>query len=555
MRLHFIDWAVLGGYLLAVMAIGLWAGRAPKSPDCERRLQGEIDADAAGEDDYFLGGRRVPVWAVAMSVLATALSAATFIGAPADAYAGDLSYLILTLGGVLGAVVAATLFIPVFHRGGTLTIYGYLGHRYGQGSAAAGGVAFLAGRLLASGARLFAAGLAFALLLGEPDSLPATLLAIVGLGVLGTLYTAVGGIRAVIWTDVMQIVVVVGVAMVTAVILLWQIGMTPAELWATLRRPPDGSPSKLTLGSLSSDPAAPYTLWTALAMTLFNAAAYGTDQDLAQRLLTTKSPARGSLSLIAAIVAGIPVTAVFMLLGLLLWVYYVVQGHGGGGPERAVDVYPMFLLTGLPAGVKGLAVAGLLAAAMSSLDSAINAMASSALADVWRPYQTLRDQTLRSRSRSASASAWERGSGWVGARVGARGMVVAMGGALTAAACGLAVMYDRSDQSLLSFALGVMTFAYAGLLGVFLTARLTRRGSTASVVAALLAGGAVVAACYWMPLWSVRWVGVEWKLAFAWWMVVGTAVSFVVCITGRSKARELGTETGADTGHAGGRGG
>jgi len=470
--LGWVDWGVLAGYVAVVLGIGVAASR-----------KGE---DRAG---YFLAGRSMPTWAVALSVLATALSAVTFIGAPQTAYQTDLSYLVLNIGGVLGAVLVAFVFLPRLYRAGTVTIYGYLGRRLGGEARVAASIAFLGGRLLASGARLFGAGTAFSLILYGSVERDALLTAIVLLGVIATAYTMAGGIRAVIWTDTLQIIVVVGVAVATAVLLYRQTGLPVGELVGEWR-----AEGKLTLAPAEHDWAAPFTLWTALAMTLFNAAAYGTDQDLTQRMLTSRSAGKASRSLITAILLGLPVTAVFMLVGLLLWSYHR-HAPGAQPPPASIAVYPHYLLTALPVGLKGLAMAGLFAAAMSSFDSAINAMASSLLDDL----------RLRWPNRLA---------------------VVVMGGLLTGFAVLAALAYDPDEQTLIDFALSVMVFAYAGLLGVFLTAMLTKRGNAWSAVAALVVGGGVVTVCYLGN--RLGWF----ELAFAWWMVVGTAASFAVCVAG-----------------------
>ena len=493
-----IDWTIIGLYLALMLGIGAWSYR-----------RGEDESP----ESFFLGGRRMPPWAVSLSVLATALSAATFVGAPAEAFSGNLSYLILNVGGVLAAVVVAFLFVPAFYEAGTVTIYGYLGQRIGPGAGTAASIAFLLGRLLASGARLFIAGIVFALMLYGDTELPQVLGAVLLFGAVGTAYTAFGGIRAVIWTDAIQIVIVIGAAVLAAILLLKVIPAPLSAIWQALSVPEENGGSKLGLVDLSLDFSRPYTLWAALAMTFFNVAAYGTDQDLAQRLLTCRGKWRGSWSLIGAILAGLPITLLFMLVGLLLWVFYSRPDLMGDAmpadpladPRR---VYPQFLLNHLPTGLAGLAMAGLFAASMSSLDSAINAMASSAVVDLGITRQG-------------------------GGRVHSRAVVVVMGIGLTLAACGLALLQEQGEQTLLPFALSVMTFAYAGLLGVFLTALFTRRGSTRSVIAALFAGAGVVTVCRFLPDLTKYFLGEPFRLAFPWWMVIGAVVSFGVCIIGR----------------------
>ncbi len=483
-----VDWLVVAGYGAIVALIGWWASRRGDNTDT----------------GYFLGGRSLPVWAVAASLLATSLSAVTFIGAPQDAYGGDLSYLILNLGTVLGAVLVATLILPVLYRAGVVTVYEYFGQRFGAGASVAGGAAFVGGRLLASGARLLAAGVAVALLLGWGADRQGLVAAVLIVGAAGTLYTLAGGIRAVVWTDTLQIVVVVGAAGLSVILLLRGLDMGVGEAWSQLE-----AAGKTRWFSADPSIREPYTVWTALAMTLFIAAAYGTDQDLTQRLLTCRSAGRAAWSLLGGVLVGLPVTGLFMGIGLLLW----LRDGGASAAGGAADVYPRYLLEGLPTGVRGLAVAGLLAAAMSSLDSACAAIGSSLRID------------LR-------------------LGLGNRVSVLVAGAALTATAAGAAATYDPQSQSLLAFALGVMTFAYGGLLGVMLTAILTRRGSVASVITALVTGAVVVAALRWLSAWTgVLGLGDGAGLtppAFAWWMVAATAASFAVCAAVPGPARGTG---------------
>lgn len=530
LALHPVDWSIIAVYLAVVLGIGYLASR--KQED---------------QESYFLGGRRMPLWAVTLSVLATSLSAATYIGAPQEAYAGNLTYLMLNVGGILGAIVVATLFLPPLYRAGTLTIYGHLGQRFGPGAEYAAGVAFLGGRLLASGARLFIAGLAFSYVLFNDLRLESVIIAICLFGAAGTAYTCLGGIRAVIWTDTLQIILVIGTAAVSVGVLLYAIDIPVGQIVHELR---EGGKLKLVDSGMRDGAfswAAGYAVPAALAMTFFNAGAYGTDQDLVQRMMTTKSAWRASASVIGAQLVGIPVVLLFMAIGLLLSVYF---GSEAFWPEAtrgmALDdsraIYPQFLVHHLPIGVSGLAMAGLFAAAMSSLDSAVNAMAGSAVSDLgWgRGQRAEGDGPHATRARSVTASRW---------------IVVLMGGLLTAFATVMAVIQQAGTQTLLYFALSVMTFAYAGLLGVFAAALFTRRGNTASVIAALVVGAAVIVFCKW-GLWlmtaAMAWAwwgdwpealpgGVRWPgLAFAYWLPIASTLAFLVCIlpAGRPANRE-----------------
>jgi len=509
-----VDWLIIVAYLALMLGIGAWASR------------GQED-----EQSYFLGSRRMPAWAVTLSVLATSLSAATYIGVPQLGFTGDLTYLMLNLGGFLGVLVVATVFIPPLYRAGTVTIYGYLGRRFGPGAMVAASVVFLFGRLLASGARLFMAGIAFSLILFDQTTTAYVVAAILLFGVIGTAYTCMGGIKAVIWTDTLQILMVIGAALLCIGVLVWRLPMDGGQIIAALQNAgPDGDTNKLAVINSGFDAdgrydwGASFTLITAFAVMFINVGSYGTDQDLVQRMMTTRSAWRASLSVFAAQLLGMPVVLLFLIIGLLLSLYFATpEAMPDYATATSVDdtrgIYPQFLVHHLPAGLSGLTMAGLFAAAMSSLDSAINAMASTAIADLRRRPKAPPAGTPATQH-DLNASRW---------------MVIGMGGLLTVFAVVAAVAQRAGGQTLIDFALGVMSFAYAGLLGVFLTALLTKRGNTVSVIAALLVGAAVVAMLQpWAlgPLTDALFGG-PFKLAWPFWMPIASTFALLVCVIPR----------------------
>lgn len=490
-----LDWTVVINYFLFVLFIGLCSSKKQKS-----------------DKSFFLGNRSMPVWAVSLSIIATSLSAVTFIGAPQEAYQGDLSYLVLNIGGALAVCIVAVFFLPAFYRSNSLTIYGYLEQRFNTKVRIAAGITFLFGRLLASGARLFAAAMGSSLILygtGE-EHLYQTIVMVLILGFTGTLYTLSGGIKAVIWTDVLQIFVVIGSAVLSIVVLLQKIPLSIGEIIDYLNccTNLNTGASKLTLVHTTFDWQNPYTIWTGtFAIVFLNMASYGVDQDLVQRMLTCKSAFRGGVSLILSHLLSICVVLLFMCIGLLLYLFSDpgVMGSHAVSFSTSELVYPQFLIQHLPPGISGLAIAGLLAASMSSLDSAINAMASSAIADIWRP--------LKQKTSEMEGNVFH-----------SRVAVCLMGIALTVFAIFSALTYDPANTSLLGFALGVMSYAYAGLLGIFFTGLFTRRGNTKTVYAALIAGAATVFALQPASF------GIQ--IAWPWWMVIGTFVSFTICCLG-----------------------
>ncbi|HEX2971875.1 MAG TPA: hypothetical protein VHP11_06055, partial [Tepidisphaeraceae bacterium] len=207
------DWGVVGLYLGLMIYIGVVAAKKNQATE-----------------EYFLADRSMPTWAVAVSVVATSLSAATFVGVPDEAFKGNLSYLVTNVGGFLSVLVVATLFVPKLYRAGTVTIYGYLNQRYGETARIATSLMFLFGRTLASGARLFIAALPLCLLIfaerNESNFQPTTwqlIFAICMIGLVGTFYTMFGGVRTVIWIDNIQFLIVIGAALLSVGLLLHKI--------------------------------------------------------------------------------------------------------------------------------------------------------------------------------------------------------------------------------------------------------------------------------------------------------------------------------------------
>jgi len=512
------DWLVLAAYGMVLVITGVWVSRRRKSENTT---------------DYFLGGRRMPVWAVTISFVATTLSAATFIGGPEQAFRGDLTYLITNVGNILAAIVVAFIFIPVFYRRNVTTVYELLEHRAGPIGKLAASCMFMVGRVFASGARLYIAAVA-ASLIGFDGLEPAHLvIAILVFTIIGIVYTLIGGVASVIWTDVTQFFIFVGAAGIAAIVLFNRIPLDASGVIDVLQNPDPAdsdAASKLTLiqtGLTKETINHPYTLLsTVFGFTLFLIAAYGADQDLTQRMLTCKSSDRGSTSMIASVIVGIPVTLLFMGLGLLLFIFYTRPDvMGGAAPAYAIDdsrtIFLTFIIEEMPVGMTGLMMAGLFAAGLSSLNSALNAMSSTATSDVYRQIAPDRDEAHYLRFGRAAVVGWG----------------VILGG--FSIFC--VYWHAESRQSLIDFALSVMTFAYSGLLAVFLTILLTKtRGSTWSVLAALLVGFiaiTILQPTVWDGIMPDAWRGMH--LAFPWRMLAATLASIGVCVIGKSKHDDI----------------
>lgn len=472
------DILVVCAYAAAVLWVGLRSARG----------------HASGAD-LLLGRRRLPVWAVLGSTVATELSAATFLGVPHAAYTGDWSYLQLAFGALIGKALLARSVLPLYHRLGVVTVYGFLELRYGPRAQRASAVAFLLGRLFASGSRLFIAALAFATIAGT--SVEAAILAC---GVVAGLYTLAGGIRAVIWTDALQGVVLLAgaLALLTTLGATAEGGLSAILEWGQNR----GRTQVFHLTPpFAWHDARPFLvgLVGGLFLTL---ATHATDHDMVQRLLTTRDGRGAARALLGSALLNFPLTLLFLAIGTGLAFHDATLAPAAvPDPEQSLA---SFAVTELPSGLRGLLVAGLAAATMSSLDSAICAMSATWVVDV-RPGPA-NAQAARARRASFVTAA---------ALMGAAVAMAAYHRALAEASG------PNAPPSLVELALSSMTIVYGGLLGVFAVGLLSRRprGDRGAPVGLLL-GGLVGGLLFLHPLLLGRTV-----LAWPFWIPLGAAVS------------------------------
>ncbi|WP_404340886.1 sodium:solute symporter [Pseudoalteromonas mariniglutinosa] len=513
-----LDWLVFAGYGAILLLSGWWFNRKR----------------ANSSQDFFLGGNSMPTWMVAISVLATSQSAATFIGGPDQGYQGDLSYLATNIGAFIAAFIVSAFLIPKFYQQKVYTVYELLEKRIGPKAKRRSGLMYLFGRVFASGARLYMASIAVAMILYGNIEAQSVIIATLLLALAGLLYTVLGGIRSVIYSDVLQSVVYVSAAIAVIWSLLELIPVDFSTILATLAEPSPGAESKLALFKFDLDfgPSGVFNMASVLTgFVLLNIAAFGLDQDMTQRLLTCKSEKEGSKALLLSIVMVIPVMLVFIFIGLLLYIVYqqpslmnnsaagsVVQEFNG----EKITIFMYYVLNEVPAGVKGLVSVGIIAAAISTLNSGLSSMSSVIVQDLYRPY-------LEKKNTSVNDNHYVKAG-----RVGMA--LVSLALALMAILCYFWQQY--SDMPLLKFALSVMVFSYSGLLGVYFTTLFTKRGSENSVLAALIIGFVVT---LMMQPYMIDWLLPEtlrFSLGFTWQLCIGTALSTLVCCLGMPKAEQ-----------------
>jgi len=472
LQAHFtlLDWLILLGYLLFTTLLGA-------------RLAGR----QATIRDFFLGGRKLPWWAVSGSIIATEISAVTFIGVPAIVYraGGDLTYLQLTLGAILARLIIALWFVPAFYQREIYSPYEYMGQRLGTPVRSVTSGLFLLGAVLGQSVRLLLTAIILQLMTGVE-----LWLAIWLIGALAVLWTLLGGITTVIWTDVIQFAV-------------FTLGLV-AALGVALTRLPGGwgevmtvaaAAGKLRVWNLTTDPQEEFTLWTALlANTLLCLNAYGTDQLIAQRMFCCRGPRAARLAIIASSLGHL-VTLLAVGVGLTLYAFYQrhpLHGSAAASVATRVDnVFPVFILQEIPPGLTGLVIAGVFAAAISSLDSVLAALSQTVVSHFYRPW---RQRRLGTNGRQKDD---ERHYLWA-----ARLLVVVWGIVLCAMAH-VAELASTRYRELLNLALAMASYTGGALLAAFFFAFLRLNLSYRGIMWSAPLSVLMVFALSWHQPWAI----------------------------------------------------
>ena len=353
-----IDWIVVGGYLL----ITTWVGHILKGTQSTMK-------------DFFLGGRSLPWQAVSGSIIATEISGVTFIGVPGMIYAagGDFTYLQWGIGSIIARIIVGIFFVRVFYEREIYSPYDYMGNRLGEGAKRLATIIFQVGGILGQSVRVLVAALALKVV--TPLEFHHCIW-IIGLFAVG--WTLMGGMRTVIWTDVMQFFLFVGAGLFS---LFWIIGHLD-DGWGQMFQVA-GEAEKFTLFNLTTDPAVGFTLWVAIIAVPFqNLSAFGVDQLNAQRMFCCRN-ARDARKAMIASSGALLLTLLMLLVGAALFAYYEPMRLAGTEPaifsEDTNSVFPVWIVTELPVGLRGLILAGIFAAAISSLDSILAALSQTTL--------------------------------------------------------------------------------------------------------------------------------------------------------------------------------
>jgi solute:Na+ symporter, SSS family len=464
MSLSPLDYLVIATYLLAITAFGSWFARFQHTTR-----------------DYLLTDRSVPWWAICFTIVATETSTLTFIGIPAAAYAGNMTFLQLAAGYVIGRIIVSIIFIPAYFRGELYTSYELLRRRFGPRVKTLAAVLFLITRSLADGIRLFTTALVIAVVTQVPVSA-----VVVVLGAAMIVYTMRGGVSAVIWTDVVQMFVYLAGAIVIAVALLARIDGGWDTVWQVGQ-----AAGRFQVIDLSLDPSRAYTLWAGLfggvALTL---ATHGTDQFLVQRLLSARSAGQASTGLVLSGFIVFVQFTLFLAIGAMLFAYYQ-QTPLPQPLTRTDEILPVFVIHSLPQGVAGFIIAAIVAAALSP---SINSMAATTLADFYLPFvNPAADDATRLRVSKQATVVW--GIVQIGVALGAQFM----------------------NRSVLDAGLSVLSLGVGAVLGAFLLGTLSTSTRERDALAGMVAGIVLTTL-----VWALT------PVAFTWYALIGAGTTVVV---------------------------
>lgn len=469
-----LDIVVLILYVVGVTALGTWLGGRQR-----------------GASDYFLAGRDVPWWAICFSIVATETSALTFISIPATSYQTDFWFLQLAAGYLIGRVVIAWVLLPRYFSGELVTAYQLLERRFGMAARRFSSIIFMVTRAFADSVRVFAASIPITLITGLPYWQ-----SIVMAGVVTVIYTYIGGLRAVIWIDVVQM----GLYMFGGAAALYVLAqLVPGGWQAIMATAADAG--KLQVVHLEGGLASGQWLLTGLIGGAFlSMASHGVDHLIVQRLLAAPSLPDSRRALVGSGLLVIVQFALFLTIGLGLYAYY--RGQAFAVPD---EIFPRFIVEGLPPGLSGLIVAGILAAMMSTVSSSLNSLASATTHDIYAPLAGRRDEQGLMNAGRVFTIVWA---------------VILIGGAL-------AFQLVQPGTPIVVIALQIASFTYGGLLGGFLLAvisdRPDQRDALTGIATAIIVMGG---------LWAAQQFGVmERRVDGLWFALIGSSLTVAVGMT------------------------
>jgi SSS family solute:Na+ symporter len=490
-NMRILDLTSLVAYLLGTVLFGAWFSRRQRK----------------GMKDYFVSSQRVPWWAIMASVVSTETSSVTFISVPGFAFTNNFTFLQLVMGYLIGRLAVTLIFVPLYFRGELLTVYQLLGQRFGSGVRRLASSLFLITRSLADGFRLYLTGLVLAAVLlampgmsetarawvpGLEPTLTIIIISVLVMGLATILFSYLGGIDAVIWTDVTQLGIYLLGAIIAALVLLNNIPGGWGEVVSVA-----GAAGKFTLFDFTLSLSKSYTFWAGLIGGAFlTTATHGTDQLMVQRYLCGDSPSGARKALLVSGVVVFVQFALFLLIGAMLYVFYNNYAVGEmaaftlDGRVRADRIFPHFVVHHLPPGVVGLVIAAIAAAAFTS---SLNSQAAAAIADFYVP------MTKGEKSEAHYLKASK--------------ILTAIWGVIQIV---VGIFAIRLSESVVNEVLGIASFTNGVILGVFFLGTFTKRVEQTAAIVGMIVGAAVML--------SIKlFTSVSWQ----WYVLIGSLTTFM----------------------------
>jgi len=462
-----LDYAIIVLYLIGITVFGKIIGGKQKTVK-----------------DYFIGSQEVPWWVISFSIVAAETSTLTFISIPGLAYLTNLNFLQLTFGYLIGRVIVAQFFLPAYYKGELSTAYSYLQNRFGNKTRSLASITFLFTRTAADGVRLFATAIPLYLMLDISPMFAIIIIAIVAL-----LYTFTGGLKGVIWVDAIQMLIYIGGAILASIYLIVNIPGNIGEILSSTE-----INSKLSVFNLGFDKgfaglfSQPYTLLSGLIGGAFlSMSSHGTDQLIVQRLLAAKNLSESKKALVTTGVIIIFQFALFLIVGVLLYAYY--------GPLniKSDEIFPKFIIEVLPSGVKGIIIAGLFAAALSTLAGSITSLSSSVMLDLYIPIKKSIDEKKNLLYSKLLTIFWAV-------------MLIFS-----------AFIFMESSKAVVEVALSIASFTYGGLLGTFLLGLTNKKIKQNHAIAGFISAIVIMSFIIFFKV-----------VAWTWFILIGVCVTIIV---------------------------
>ncbi|MBK8983031.1 MAG: sodium/solute symporter [Ignavibacteria bacterium] len=485
------DYIIIVVYLLAVAAFGIISSGKQNTVK-----------------DYFLGSKNIPWWAACFSVVATETSTLTFISIPGLAYISNMNFLQLAFGFLIGRIIVAMIFIPRYYAGNMDTAYQYLGKRFGEPMRKYASVTFILLRIFADGVRLFTTAIPIKFITGL-----GYFECILIVGIITVIYSYIGGIKAVIWTDVIQMFVYTFGAIASMIVIynLLPNGWTDVTAFASQ----DDKFQIFNFDNILSFTGGYSIIGSLLGGAFLAMASHGTDQMIVQRLLTCKDVKSSQKAVIFSGVIVIVQFTIFLVIGVMLYALYdgvdfknmIINGHN---LTKSDEIFPMFIVQSLPIGLAGLIVAGLLSASMSTLSSTFNSLASTTILDLFKGLKKFESEKVELKYSRLATLFW------------------------AAVIMGTGLLFQSETNPAVDFALKIQSLIYGGLLGVFLLGIVSHKAQLKDAVISYTFAIVILSLLFVLPKFNIIP-----PLNLTWFTFFGVVITFIIAnitmLFGKSK--------------------